>query len=105
MSTSLAEQLKRLQTPQTAQLIDTKRRDSILFTPKEAATKSRETIFEIGISGFNSLAEINPVFLEFESTLFNPSSVEVQRAVESKEVNEKLNVHIRRFMYTFRLTF
>lgn len=50
-STSLAEQLKRLQRPQTSQLVDLRKRPSILFDAKEAAEKDRETIFEIGLSG------------------------------------------------------
>lgn len=99
MSTSLAEQLKRLQTPQSSQFIDLKKRDSILFTTKDAATKSRETIFEIGISGLQELIDLNPVFEEFQSTLFEITAKDVQRAVESKEVNELLNKSIKRFMF------
>lgn len=99
MATSLAEQLQRLKTPQTSQFIDSKKRDSILFTAKEAATKSRETIFEIGISGLQELIELNPVFEEFQSTLFDFTAKDVQRAVESKEVNAMLDKNIKRFMY------
>lgn len=99
MSTSLAEQLRRLQTPQSSQFVDTRKRDSILFTQKEAATKSRETIYEIGLSGLQELIEINSAFAEFESTLFDSTSMEVQRAVETKEVNELLNKNIKRFMF------
>lgn len=99
MSTSLAEQLRRLQTPQSSQFIDSKKRDSILFTLKEAATKSRETIYEIGISGLLELIEINPAFEEFEATLFELTAKDVQRAVESKEVNALLDKNIKRFLF------
>lgn len=99
MSTSLAEQLLRLQTPQTTQLTESKQRDSILFTTKEAATKSRDTIFEIGSIGLDELIELNPVLEEFRSTLFDSTSKGVQRAVESKEVNALLNKNIKRFMH------
>jgi U3 small nucleolar RNA-associated protein 10 len=99
MSTSLAEQLRRLQTPQSSQFIDAKRRDSILFTAKEAATKSRETIFEIGVSGLLELIELNSIFEEFQSTLFEITAKDVQRAVETKEVNELLSKNIKRFMF------
>jgi U3 small nucleolar RNA-associated protein 10 len=99
MSTSLAEQLRRLQTPQSSQFFDLKKRDSILFTTKEAATKSRETIFEIGISGLHELIELNPVFEDFQSTLFEITAKDVQRAVETKEVNVLLNKNIKRFMF------
>lgn len=99
MSTSLAEQLRRLQTPQSSQFIDSKKRDSILFTLKEAATKSRETIYEIGISGLLELIEMNPAFEEFQATLFELTAKDVQRAVESKEVNALLDKNIKRFMF------
>jgi U3 small nucleolar RNA-associated protein 10 len=99
MSTSLAEQLRRLQTPQSSQFIEVKKRDSILFTSKEAATKSRETIYEIGISGLSELIELNSVFQDFQSTLFEVTAKDVQRAVEMKEVNELLNKNIKRFMF------
>lgn len=98
MSTSLAEQLRRLQTPQSSQFVDSRKRDSILFTQKEAATKSRETIYEIGISGLHELIEINPVFEDFQLTLFDLTGKDVQRAVETKEVNVLLNKNIKRFM-------
>lgn len=99
MSTSLAEQLRRLQTPQSSQFIDTKMRDSILFTSKEAATKSRETIYEIGLSGLQELIEMNSAFEEFQSTLFELTAKDVQRAVETKEVNALLDKNIKRFMF------
>lgn len=99
MSTSLAEQLRRLQTPQSSQFIDTKKRDSILFTSKEAATKSRETVYEIGLSGLHELIEMNSDFEEFQSTLFELTAKDVQRAVETKEVNALLNKNIKRFMF------
>lgn len=99
MTTSLAEQLRRLQTPQSSLFVDSKKRDSILFTFKEAATKSRETIFEIGLSGLQELIEMNPVFEDFQSTLFEITAKDVQRAVETKEVNSLLNKNIKRFMF------
>jgi U3 small nucleolar RNA-associated protein 10 len=99
MSTSLAEQLRRLQTPQSSQFVDTRKRDSILFTQKEAATKSRETIYEIGLSGLQELIEINSAFAEFESTLFDYTSKDVQRAVETKDINILLNKNIKRFLF------
>lgn len=99
MSTSLKEQLLRLKTPQTSQFVDTKRRDSILFTQKDAATKSRETIYDIGLSGLQELISMDESFLEYESTLFNFTAKDVQRAVETKEVNELINKNIKRFMF------
>ena len=99
MTTSLAEQLRRLQTPQSSLFVDTKKRDSILFTVKEAATKSRETIYEIGLNGLQELIEMNPMFVDFQVTLFDFTAKDVQRAVETKEVNTLLNKNIKRFLF------
>lgn len=98
MATSLAEQLQRLKTPQTQLLIDRKKRPSILFDEKEAAEKDRETIFDIGYSGFQDLVKLNPSFLQFESSLFDKNARDLQRAVENKEVNEQLNDVLKKFM-------
>lgn len=98
MSTSLADQLRRLKTPQSTLLVDSKKRASILFNPKEAAEKDRETIFDIGYSGFEELIKLNPSFLQFESALFDKNAREFQRAVEHKEVNRQLMEVIKKFL-------
>lgn len=98
MSTSLAEQLNRLRAPQTSQLLDSKKRASILFDWREAAEKDRETIYDIGLSGLHELIPLNPSFAQFQSTLFDKNTVELQRAVESATVNEHLNATIKKFM-------
>ncbi|XP_063697317.1 HEAT repeat-containing protein 1 homolog [Culicoides brevitarsis] len=100
MSTSLAEQLRRLQTPQTAALHDRKRFPSLLFDPKEAAEKDRETIYEIGVSGLEELIQIDPRFLIFRESLFDKGSLHLQRAVEDKEVNKQLDATIKSFMFS-----
>lgn len=97
MTTSLANQLRLLKTPQTSILFDKKKRTSILFEPTDAATKDRETIFDIGYSGLEELIAINPTFKIFESTLFDRNARDMQRAVESKEVNAQLDETIKKF--------
>lgn len=98
METSLAQQLRKLKTPQTSILVDSKKRASILFDEKEAAEKDRETIFDIGYSGFVELVSLNPAFMQFESALFDKNARELQRAVENKEVNDKLNQALKKFL-------
>lgn len=98
MSTSLAEQLRRLKTPQTSLLVDSKKRASILFNPKEAAEKDRETIFDIGYSGFEDLVKLNPSILQFQASLFDKNAREFQRAVENKEINQQLKAAIKKFL-------
>ena len=48
MATSLAEQLKKLRTPQTKILHQDKKRASLLFDPREAANLDKETVLSIG---------------------------------------------------------
>ncbi len=48
-STSLAEQLRKLATPQTQLLLPKKKQVSLLFEPGEAATIDRSTFYEIGL--------------------------------------------------------
>lgn len=50
MSTSLAEQLKKLAVPQTSILIQGKTRPSLLFDPREAAKFDRDIFYETGIA-------------------------------------------------------
>lgn len=97
MTTSLADQLKRLATPQTRQLVDSKKRASILFDSKEAANKDRETIFDIGLSGLRELIALNPLFTQFEQTLFDRTARDLVRSVESSDVNKNLDKQIKKF--------
>lgn len=99
MATSLAAQLKRLQAPQTSLLLQDKKRPSLLFDPKEAANYDRQTIYELGVAGLEELKTLYARFSEFESTLFDLSSISLERAVQSKEVNRKLDANIKKFFY------
>ncbi|ALC38653.1 l-2-k09022 [Drosophila busckii] len=99
MSTSLAQQLHKLAAPQTSvTLADARSRASILFDPKEAATKDRRAIYEIGLSGLLELTAFNASFKEFQLTLFDEATLTLERAVEQSEVNELLNASIAKFM-------
>lgn len=99
MTTSLAQQLKKLAAPQTSvTLVDAKSRASILFDPKEAATKDRRAIYEIGLTGLQELAAFNPTFMEFKLTLFDEATLTLERAVEQADVNKLLNAAIAKFL-------
>lgn len=79
--TSLAAQLRKLQTPQTQLLEQGVERGSLLFEAKDAAALDRETIFAIGCSGLEELSKVNASFSKFAKSLFNETSKDVQRAV------------------------
>ncbi|CAH1645146.1 unnamed protein product [Spodoptera littoralis] len=84
-STSLAEQLKKLTVPQSTIYKDDNKTVSLLFDPKEAANKDRDTFYEIGISGLRELIALYEGFRVFEDTLFSLSSKDFERAVQTKE--------------------
>lgn len=99
MSTALAQQLKKLAAPQTSvSLADARSRASILFDPKEAATKDRRAIYDIGVAGLQELTELNPAFKEFHLTLFDEATLTLERAVELPEVNKMLDTAIGKFL-------
>ncbi|XP_043266082.1 HEAT repeat-containing protein 1 [Colletes gigas] len=98
MATSLAEQLKKLRTPQTSILLQDTRRASLLFDPKEAANLDRETVLNIGQNGLQELGKLSDLFLEFERTLFAQSSLSLERAVQDVKVNKKLDGEIEKFL-------
>ncbi|XP_055640607.1 HEAT repeat-containing protein 1 homolog [Toxorhynchites rutilus septentrionalis] len=99
MTTSLAAQLQRLAAPQTSLLYDSRKKPSILFEAGKAASKDREVIYDIGVSGLEELIQLNPSFAQFEDTLFDKTSIDLQRSVENQEINRKLDANIRKFFF------
>lgn len=99
MSTSLAEQLRKLTVPQTSILGRTdKKRPSLLFDPKEAASINAETFYQIGLEGLEELKTKNPVFAKFENSLFHVTSKHFERSVQTEDANRQLNKRIKRFL-------
>nr|XP_033467663.1 HEAT repeat-containing protein 1 isoform X1 [Epinephelus lanceolatus] len=97
--TSLAHQLKRLALPQSDPNLLTRREvASLLFDPKDAASMDRSTFYALGCTGLEELLGIEPAFLEFQDTLFSRASMTLERSVQSKEVNEKLDAGISLFL-------
>ncbi|CAH0381352.1 unnamed protein product [Bemisia tabaci] len=97
--TSLFEQLQRLQVPQTSFGVDTRRKVSLLFDPREAANYDKGTLYSIGLQGLKDLIEINPRFEVFRESLFSETSVFFERGVETKEKNNKLNKLLQKFIF------
>ncbi|XP_039991801.1 HEAT repeat-containing protein 1 [Xiphias gladius] len=97
--TSLAHQLKRLALPQSdPALLTRKEVASLLFDPKDAASMDRSTFYALGCTGLEELLGIEPALLEFQDTLFSQASLTLERSVQSKEVNEKLDAGISLFL-------
>ncbi|KAK2580959.1 hypothetical protein KPH14_006024 [Odynerus spinipes] len=98
MATSLAEQLKKLKTPQTGILLQDKKRFSLLFDPKEAANLDKETVLSIGQSGLHELIKLSDLFKEFKDNLFAQSSINLERSIHDAKVNKRLDAGIEKFL-------
>ncbi|XP_068585412.1 HEAT repeat-containing protein 1 [Cebidichthys violaceus] len=97
--TSLAHQLKRLALPQSdSNLLTHREVASLLFDPKDAASMDRSTFYALGCTGLEELLGIEPAFLEFQDSLFSRASLTLERSVQSKEVNQKLDAGISLFL-------
>ncbi|GAA6085032.1 HEAT repeat-containing protein 1 [Tachysurus ichikawai] len=97
--TSLAHQLKRLALPQSdSSLLSRRQVASVLFNPKDAASVDRSTVYALGCTGLDELLGIEPAFAEFQETLFSQASISLERSVQSKEVNQKLDKDISQFL-------
>ncbi|XP_051959284.1 HEAT repeat-containing protein 1 [Xyrauchen texanus] len=97
--TSLAHQLKKLALPQNdPNLLSLKDVASVLFDPKDAANMDRSTFYALGCTGLEELMGIDSAFCEFQETLFSQASLTLERSVQSKEVNKKLDKTISLFL-------
>ncbi|XP_056286463.1 HEAT repeat-containing protein 1 [Pseudoliparis swirei] len=97
--TSLAHQLRRLALPQSdPNLLTRGEVASLLFDPKVAVSMDRSTFYALGCTGLEELMGIEPAFLEFQDTLFSRASLTLERSVQSREVNEKLDAGVSLFL-------
>ncbi|XP_050309116.1 HEAT repeat-containing protein 1 [Anthonomus grandis grandis] len=98
MSTSLAAQLQKFAVPSTNVLKETKKRPTLIFDPKEAASINTEVIYEIALEGLEKLIQKNDEFAQFKTSLFHPSSRDFDRNVQTKLDNKKLDYKINKFL-------
>ncbi|KAG0048658.1 HEAT repeat-containing protein 1 [Gryganskiella cystojenkinii] len=97
---SLANQLKRIGTADANKGSEkaAKHRASFLFDSKQAADYDIDTIYSIGVNGCAELRLLDDNFAPFEKTLFSESMKNVDRALQSKEDNAKLDESITQFL-------
>ncbi|KAI8388394.1 uncharacterized protein BYT42DRAFT_559927 [Radiomyces spectabilis] len=100
MVMSLQDQLKRLGTADLRNTTEVSRRykASFLFTAKEAADKDLETIYAIGYNGILELCNLDERFTAFQETLFSEGMKSVDRVLQTKEDNEKLDASVTAFL-------
>ena len=94
-TSALAAQLKQLAV-RAAQ--PTTRVASLLFDAKEAADLDIETIHGLGVNGLVELSGLDPRFQPFETTLFHPRMRTLERALETREVNDQLDAELSRLL-------
>jgi len=101
MATSLESQLKAIASIHV-QADDLKKRPftrpSILFDPTEAADVSLEIVYDIAFRGLDELSAIESHFATFKKTLFNSESLQIDRELQNREYNAKLDKSIAAFL-------
>ncbi|KAJ2777084.1 snoRNA-binding rRNA-processing protein utp10, partial [Coemansia linderi] len=101
MASSLASQLYKMRTLDRA--IGNERthnvKASFLFDGRQAADLDTQTIFDIGRDGLYELRQINQKFDVYAETLFSESIKDMDRVLQTKEENAKLDDSIRSFLF------
>ncbi|GIX96595.1 HEAT repeat-containing protein 1 [Caerostris darwini] len=96
--TALARQLKKLAVPQASLPVQDKCRKSFMFDSRDAAALDKDTFFVVGKSGLSKLVQGNPIFAKFESNLFHDIYKDVERSMETANINKKLDEMITDFL-------
>ncbi|KAJ2682125.1 snoRNA-binding rRNA-processing protein utp10, partial [Coemansia sp. RSA 1285] len=101
MASSLASQLYQMQN--VDRIISTERaqriRASFLFDGRQAADMDNQTIFDIGRSGLDELRKISHKFDVYADTLFSEAVKDLDRVLQTKDENKKLDQTIRAFLF------
>ncbi|KAG2204341.1 hypothetical protein INT47_009383 [Mucor saturninus] len=97
---SLKQQLKKIGTLDLRNVTEASRksRASFLFSAREAADQDLETIYSIAYNGIMELVILDEKFAPFEKTLFSERMKSVDRILQTKEENKKLNASIDAFL-------
>ncbi|KAJ1789442.1 snoRNA-binding rRNA-processing protein utp10, partial [Coemansia sp. RSA 2399] len=101
MTSSLASQLYQMRN--VDRIISTERaqkiRASFLFDGRQAADMDNQTIFDIGRDGLEELRKTNHKFDVYASTLFSEAVKDLDRVLQTKDENRKLDESIRSFLF------
>ncbi|ORX37624.1 hypothetical protein BD324DRAFT_650190 [Kockovaella imperatae] len=72
---------------------------SYLFPPKVAADHDLDTIYALGLSGYEELLALDPSFEEFEDDLFSEQAKRTDRMILNAEENQKLDAVLERCLW------
>ncbi|KAJ2829921.1 snoRNA-binding rRNA-processing protein utp10, partial [Coemansia furcata] len=101
MASSLASQLYKMRTLDRAMGNERAHnvRASFLFDGRQAADLDTQTIFDIGRDGLQELRQMNQRFDAYTDTLFSEAIKDMDRVLQTKEENAKLDESIRSFLF------
>ncbi|KAJ1952899.1 snoRNA-binding rRNA-processing protein utp10, partial [Linderina pennispora] len=74
-------------------------RASFLFEGGQAANIDNQTVFDIGRDGLNELRQVSRRFDVYATTLFSEAVKDLDRVLQTKEENKKLDKSIRSFLF------
>lgn len=102
MATALQQQLAAIAANSTHQLDlkaqKTRHSKSLLFEPREAASQSFDTIYQICYEGFGDLCQLDGRFTAFAKNLFSDQSKNEDRTQMTAKENQELDQVIERFL-------
>lgn len=100
---SLSDQLAQVAATNASVAFDRKKRQklhsaSLIYNPKTAATQDYEIIYENAVNALQELCEIEPRFEIFFKSLFQETSINIDRNVQSKEDIKNLDKVINAYL-------
>ncbi|KAI8638474.1 hypothetical protein BD408DRAFT_373403 [Parasitella parasitica] len=97
---SLKQQLKKIGTLDLRNVSELSRKSkaSFLFSAREAADQDLETIYSIAYNGIMELVILDEKFSAFEKTLFSEGMKSIDRVLQTKDENDKLDASINAFL-------
>jgi len=102
MASSLAQQLQRIAATSVNTVSAERQKQlysvSLLYTPGQASTQDLTTVYSIAVEGFRELVELDPTLRKYERSLFSPSSISIDRFVQTKADNLELDRSIDDFL-------
>ena len=98
IASQLSSQLRSMQKAHAVRSSSGKLRVSFLFEAEKAADMDAETVFNIGVSGFEDLVQKDARLADFRKALFSPHGLKDREAItegENKKINKQIGAFLR----------
>jgi len=99
MTTSLAQQLRGIASLDADRITSNHGAPSgksYLFPPAQAASMDLDAIYNVAVSGYEELLEVDPGMERFEDDFFSETSKATDRMMLPKETNRELDVKLEK---------